>query len=143
MAPVFSGWNGPCPNPISATWAPIVLCGSGGKTRQAHRAHSPSSPLHGSGWSGGAPSREPGRQSPFVEPPGADVLFLSLAGWDGVGRGRTTPEHPQECQSHVPDPEGTLLGCQAAGGFPTHEQRTRPPLGSQGGASKHRWSNGS
>ena len=68
----------------------------------------------------GLPPGSQGRQSPFVEPPGADILFLSLGGSDGAGRGRTMPEHPQEWQSHVPDPKGTLLGWQAAGGFPTH-----------------------
>lgn len=91
----------------------------------------------------GLPPGSQGRQSPFVEPPGADILFLSLGGWDGAGRGRTTPEHPQECQSHYRTPRAHSLAGKQQGASPPTEQRTRLPLGSQGGASKHRWSYGS
>ena len=112
--------SGSCPNSISG------LCSSGGKTRQALRAHRPPSPLHGSSWSGGTPSREPGS---LCGAPGGRCSNPEpcRVGWGGAEQGGKTAEHPQECQSHVPDPKGALLGRQAAGGFPTHQQCTGCP----------------
>lgn len=79
MAPVFSAWNGSCPNPIS------VLCSSGGKQGRLSE-HTDLPPLRKA--AAGQAGLPPGSQGGFVEPPGADVPILSLAGWDGEGRSR-------------------------------------------------------
>lgn len=104
--------------------APTLLGGSGGKTRQAHRAQRPSSPPQGSSWLGGlggcgAPPGSQGLSEPHC---GAPRGRCSGPGppEGGTGQGSTVPGHQQECQSQAPDPEGTLFGLAGGRGFPTH-----------------------
>lgn len=93
-------------------------------------------------WGLWCPSRGQGLSEPLC---GAPRSRCSGSGpWeDGTGQGTTVPGHQQECQFQLLDPEGTCFSMACSRDFPTHQQFTRPPSNSQGGASKHSWSNGS
>lgn len=110
-------------DPSSTSWAPTLLCSSGGKTRQAHRAQRSSSPCRAAAgqaaWGSAVPLKGARAcQSPFVEPPGADALALGLGrvGWNRAGRYPGTNRNASS-KRRTPSAHSDL-SCSRS--FPTH-----------------------